>query len=87
MNTLLHLKANIDDAAPELSAHSIDLLLQNGAVDAWIKPNVMKKRRPDQHLNCICRSDTSSNGESIKNQIQLLEVIFQHTTTLGIHTQ
>ena len=85
MNTLTHLEANIDDATPELLAHTIDLLLQNGAVDAWIKPIVMKKGRPAHHLNCICRNDTSSNGESIENH--LLEIIFRHTTTLGIRIQ
>ena len=76
MNTLTHLEANIDDATPELLADTIDLLLQNGAVVAWIKPIVMKKGRPAHQLNCICRSDTSSNGESIENR--LLEVIFRH---------
>lgn len=78
-NTLTHLEANIDDATPELLAHTIDLLLQNGAIDAWINPIVMKKGRPAHTLNCICRSENSTDDEN-----RLLEIIFRHTTTLGI---
>jgi uncharacterized protein (DUF111 family) len=79
IDTLTHLEANIDDATPELLAHTIDLLLQNGAIDAWINPIVMKKGRPAHTLNCICRSENSTDGEN-----ELLEIIFRHTTTLGI---
>jgi hypothetical protein len=66
---LTHVEANIDDATPELLAHAIDLLLQNGAIDAWINPIVMKKGQPVHTLNCLCHSQScttssSSNDES-----------------------
>ena len=85
MNTLTRLEANIDDATPELLAHTIDLLLQNGAIDAWINPIVMKKGRPAHTINCICRNDVSTDGETAENR--LLEIIFRHTTTLGIRIE
>lgn len=90
---LTHIEANIDDATPELLAHAIDLLLQNGAIDAWVNPIVMKKGRPAHTLNCLCHcpscaTDSSTydeNNSSTENR--LLEVIFKNTTTLGIRIQ
>ncbi len=96
IHTLTHLEANVDDATPELLAHAIDLLLKNGAIDAWVYPIVMKKGRPAHSLNCICRADATkekgagpkssdpelSDENSLENK--LLEVLFRHTTTLGI---
>lgn len=76
-NTLTHLEANIDDATPELMAHAIDLLLENGAIDAWVVPIVMKKGRPSHSLNCLCHSEKSKESN-------LLAIMFRHTTTLGI---
>jgi uncharacterized protein (DUF111 family) len=87
INRLTHLEANIDDATPELLAHTLDLLLEKGAIDAWINPIVMKKGRPAHNLNCICRSDVGIDNESNNTENQLLEIIFQHTTTLGIRIQ
>ncbi|KAL7439725.1 hypothetical protein ACHAXM_008175 [Skeletonema potamos] len=69
--------ANIDDATPELMAHAIDLLLENGAIDAWVVPIVMKKGRPSHSLNCLCHGENT-------NESKLLEIMFRHTTTLGI---
>ena len=71
------MEANIDDATPELMAHAIDLLLENGAIDAWIVPIVMKKGRPAHALNCLCHCEKT-------NESNLLAIIFRHTTTLGI---
>lgn len=77
INTLTHLEANIDDATPELMAHAIDLLLENGAIDAWVVPIVMKKGRPSHSLNCLCHGENT-------NESNLMEIMFRHTTTLGI---
>jgi len=74
---LTHLEANIDDATPELLAHAIDLLLENDAVDAWVGNIVMKKGRPAHSLNCLCHADASTENN-------LLSIMFQNTTTLGI---
>lgn len=89
MHTLTHLHANIDDATPELLAHAIELLLKNGAIDAWVHPIVMKKGRPAHSLNCICRSDSyaADDGDTETAEHRLLNVMFRHTTTLGIRIQ
>ena len=96
MHTLTHMQANIDDATPELLAHAIDLLLKNGAIDAWVQPIVMKKGRPASTLHCICHCDPSADDiDGIRNEQvddtsaeqRLLLILFRHTTTLGIRIQ
>ena len=89
MHTLTHMNANIDDATPELLAHAIDLLIKNGAIDAWVQPIVMKKGRPAHSLNCICRCESPNEAEQIDTSAEsrLLNIMFRHTTTLGIRIQ
>lgn len=83
MHSLTHMQANIDDATPELLAHTIEILLSNGAIDAWVHPIVMKKGRAAHSLNCICRCD-EADYECLDAEHRLLKVMFRHTTTLGI---
>ncbi len=91
VDKLTLLQANIDDITAELLAHVLDLLLKNGAIDAWVEPIVMKKGRSAHTLNCLfhtqvegdMRSDSTRNGQDGK----LMEIIFRHTTTLGIRIQ
>jgi len=40
------LEANLDDATGETLAHAVQVLLDVGALDAWITPVIMKKGRP-----------------------------------------
>jgi pyridinium-3,5-bisthiocarboxylic acid mononucleotide nickel chelatase len=40
------LEANVDDVTGEVLAHTVTLLLDAGAHDAWVTPVVMKKGRP-----------------------------------------
>jgi pyridinium-3,5-bisthiocarboxylic acid mononucleotide nickel chelatase len=40
------LEANVDDVTGEVLAHTVALLLDAGAHDAWVTPVVMKKGRP-----------------------------------------
>jgi len=81
-DTLTHMQANIDDATPELMAHAIELLLKDGALDAWVCPIIMKKGRPAYSLHCLCRCDNDNTAEH-----RLLNIMFRHTTTLGIRIQ
>lgn len=74
------LQANLDDITAETLSYAIDLLLQNGAIDSWIEPIVMKKGRSAHTLNVLFRSGDGIDGK-------LMEVIFRHTTTLGIRIQ
>jgi uncharacterized protein (DUF111 family) len=80
MHTLTLLQANIDDATPELLAHALNLLLDNGAIDAWITPIVMKKGRPAHSLNCIFRCNSD-------DEVRLLTILFRNTTSLGVRIQ
>ena len=80
MHTLTLLQANIDDATPELLAHAVNLLLDNGAIDAWITPIVMKKGRPAHSLNCMFRCNSD-------DEERLLTILFRNTTSLGVRIQ
>jgi uncharacterized protein (DUF111 family) len=77
---LTHLEANLDDSTAEILAYTVELLLQKGAVDAWVVPIVMKKGRAAHTLHCLCRS--MENQKDLLNE--LLLIIFRQTTTLGI---
>jgi uncharacterized protein (DUF111 family) len=77
---LTHLETNLDDMTAEALAFAVQILLDNGAVDAWVAPIVMKKGRAAHTLHCLCRSDDSSDTMAKK----LLQLVFRHTTTLGI---
>ncbi|HLW45782.1 MAG TPA: LarC family nickel insertion protein, partial [Acidimicrobiales bacterium] len=48
------LEANLDDATGEQLALSIAALLDDGALDAWITPAVMKKGRPGHTVHVLC---------------------------------
>lgn len=74
-DSVVQLECNLDDITGELLAHAIDLLLNEGAADAWITPIVMKKGRPGHILHCLCQPEQEE---------KLLEVLFRHTTTLGV---
>eukprot|EP00980_Cylindrotheca_fusiformis_P011954 scaffold2830_cov131-Cylindrotheca_fusiformis.AAC.75 len=82
-DTVTHMETNLDDITGENLAFIIDLLLQNGAIDAWVTPIVMKKGRPAHTLHCLCRE--SEDGPDVDRKAKiLLEIIFRHSTTLGI---
>jgi uncharacterized protein (TIGR00299 family) protein len=69
------LEANIDDCPGEALAYTMELLLKQGAKDAYYTPIYMKKNRPAYMLGVICDED----------KLELLEeIIFTHTTTIGI---
>jgi len=85
-----HFETNLDDMSGENLAFAIELLLQNGAIDAWIAPIVMKKGRPAHTLHCLC-IDNECNGDNYNDDDDdnetinsLLELIFLHTSTLGV---
>jgi hypothetical protein len=77
-DTVTQLECNLDDITGELLAHVIELLLKEGAADAWVTPIVMKKGRPAHTLHCLCLADKPKREE------KLLETMFRHTTTLGV---
>jgi len=69
------LVCNIDDMTSENLAFAQNLLLDEGALDVWTVPVVMKKNRAGFCFHCLCSNE-------IKEKIVTL--IFKHTSTLGI---
>lgn len=69
------LVCNLDDMTGEAVAFAQQILLDKGALDVWIIPAVMKKNRSGFTLTCLCHPMQSG---------KMAELIFKHTTTLGI---
>lgn len=73
--TLVEVRANVDDMDPRLWPGVIDACLAAGAVDAWLVPITMKKGRPAHTLYALAREDAAA---------AVTTVILTHTTTLGV---
>lgn len=73
--SICQIETHIDDMNPQVFDVVFDRLFAVGALDVAISAVVMKKNRPGHHLIVI------SNPEIVP---QLLKVLFQETTTLGI---
>lgn len=69
------LESNIDDSTGEMLGHTLNLLMEAGARDAWFSPIFMKKNRPAYMLSVLCCEDKLEELEGI---------IFRETTTIGI---
>ncbi len=68
-------EANIDDMNPEVYEHVMELLFGVGAKDVYMTPIIMKKSRPAVILSTLCsRSELAA----------VREILFLHTTTLGV---
>lgn len=73
---LYRLEANIDDCTAEHLAFCVDVLFtRGGAADAWVAPIVMKKGRAAHTIYCLCKE---------ANRHTCLELLFRHSTTLGV---
>ena len=69
------LEANVDDATGETLAHTIAVLLEAGAHDAWVTPIVMKKGRPAHTVHVL--ADPVDAG-------RLAETLGRETGSLGV---
>lgn len=69
------LQCNIDDMTAEVLGVVMDTLMDAGAMDVHFTPIVMKKSRPAVTLSLLC---------SVKDEEKYKNLIFLHTTTLGI---
>jgi uncharacterized protein (TIGR00299 family) protein len=72
---LLVLEANLDDCNPEWIASLVPVLLEQGALDVWQTPVVMKKGRAGIVLSVLAPEGCAAT---------LRETIFKGTTTFGI---
>jgi uncharacterized protein (TIGR00299 family) protein len=77
-DTVVLLETNIDDMNPEFYEYVMDKLFQKGALDVFLTPIQMKRNRPATMLNIIVGRE---------NVDEMLEVIFEETTTLGVRIQ
>jgi len=73
----LELEANIDDLNPEIFPYVLKRLLDDGALDAWIEPIIMKKGRPAHKLCVLTTEDLRLSMETI---------IYTETSTIGIRS-
>ena len=69
------LEANVDDVTGEVLAHTIAVLLDAGAHDAWVTPIVMKKGRPAHTVSVLCDDATLD---------ALRQLLIDETGTLGV---
>jgi len=69
------LMCNIDDMTGEELGFAMEVLLDNGALDVWSAPIVMKKSRPAVKFSCLCKAQDAD---------KFAELIFKHTSTIGI---
>ncbi len=69
------LEANIDDMNPEFYSYVEERLFEEGALDVFKTPIIMKKGRPAIKLTILVNEKKKKN---------VLEVVFKETTSIGI---
>ncbi|MCK5235785.1 MAG: nickel pincer cofactor biosynthesis protein LarC [Deltaproteobacteria bacterium] len=75
MEELFMVETNIDDMDGQNAGNLIECLLENGAVDAYITPVIMKKGRPGMLISALVNEsklDTTA------------DVLFKESTTIGV---
>jgi len=66
---------NLDDVTPEVVGYTLELLLDQGALDVWLTPVQMKKGRPGVTLSFLC--PPADLG-------RLTSLVIAETGTLGV---
>ncbi len=74
-DTVTILETNIDDMNPQIYDHLFHRLYENGALEAFLTPVLMKKSRPGIVLTVLCLQD---------KVLVLQRIIFTETTSSGI---
>lgn len=69
------ISANIDDMTGEEIGFAVSRLMEEGALDAWITPIIMKKSRPAVTLSVLCPVDDVE---------RMVQCILKYTSTLGV---
>lgn len=75
---IVKLETNLDDCSGEAMGFVMDLLLKAGALDVFYQPIYMKKNRPAYLLSVLCKES---------ERAALEEILFRHTTTIGVRRQ
>jgi uncharacterized protein (TIGR00299 family) protein len=69
------LQSVIDNATPELLAATLDIALEEGALDAWSEPVAMKKGRLGTEVTVLAK---------VEDAARLTDLLMLHTGTLGV---
>lgn len=72
---ICELTCNLDDMTAEEIGFAVQTLRNADALDVYTMPIAMKKDRPGTFLGVLCKPD---------REAELVRLLFQHTTTLGI---
>lgn len=72
------LEVNVDDATGETLAHTISMLMEAGAHDAWVSSIVMKKGRPAHTVSALCDPSLAA---------QIARTLTSETGSLGVRGQ
>ena len=68
-------EANIDDMDPRIYEYVMERLFEEGALDVWLTPIIMKKSRPAVTLSAMAAPDRADG---------MAEIILFETTTFGV---
>ena len=77
-DTVLQVETNLDDVNPQTYEYVMEQLFTRGALDVTLTPVIMKRGRPGIVLTCLAAPAQLD---------QMLDVIFQETTTLGVRVR
>ncbi|MXW55029.1 MAG: nickel pincer cofactor biosynthesis protein LarC [Gammaproteobacteria bacterium] len=73
----MEIECNIDDMTPEAIGTLFEQLLEEGALDVFVTPILMKKSRPAHRITVLARQDKAEH---------LIGSVLRGTTTLGVRT-
>lgn len=73
--TLFQVETTLDDCPGQLVARAIEVLLEQGALDAWATPVTMKKGRPGVLISALCDG---------AKRPAVARALLTETTTLGV---
>ena len=74
-DTVSELSCNVDDMTAEAIGFALERLFEGGALEAYTVPIGMKKSRPGTLISVMCRE---------QDREKMLELMFKHTTTIGV---
>ena len=72
---IVEICCNLDDMTPEAIGYVMDMLLEEGALDVFTTPIMMKKNRPATMLTCLCSTEVRDH---------MIQRILEETTTIGV---
>ena len=73
-DVICEISCNLDDMTPEAIGAVFEILLENGALDVYTVPIMMKKNRPAVMLSCLCAEDKRD---------KIARLLLENTSTLG----